>query len=181
MCVTSFFGWFYYSKTDAGPESLRQFQKKYLIFTFSVFQWRHSRVLPKILVKPGLVAVPNPGINVIDLYGRKLEQLKKERLMEIGKRLYECRKKRKWSQLYVANKLEISTNTVSAIENGVQQFNLMILLQFSELYEVSTDYILQGKTQETYDRELIDMIMRIQPIERRRVMAAIEAFYAVSV
>lgn len=110
-----------------------------------------------------------------------MKQLEQERLLEIGRRLYECRRKRRWSQAKVAEKLDISTNTISAIENGAQQFNLAILLQFSELYGVSTEYILHGKTQEAYDRDLIKMIMQIPPIERRRVMAAIEAFYTVNV
>ena len=107
-----------------------------------------------------------------------MEQLKKECLAEIGKRLYECRTNRKWSQLYVADKMNVSTNTISAIENGVQQFNLMILLRFSELYGVSTDYILKGEILEREDSELFKRIVKIPPLEQRRVMAAIEAFYS---
>ena len=107
-----------------------------------------------------------------------MEQLKKECLAEIGKRLYECRTNRKWSQLYVADKMNVSTNTISAIENGVQQFNLMILLRFSELYGVSTDYILKGEILEQEDSELFKRIVKIPPLEQRRVMAAIEAFYS---
>lgn len=107
-----------------------------------------------------------------------MEQLKKECLAEIGKRLYECRTNRKWSQLYVADKMNVSTNTISAIENGAQQFNLMILLRFSELYGVSTDYILKGEILEREDSELFKRIVKIPPLEQRRVMAAIEAFYS---
>lgn len=108
---------------------------------------------------------------------RKLEQLKKRCLIEIGKRLYECRVNRKWSQLYVAEKMNVSTNTISAIENGAQKFNLLILLQFSELYEVSTDYILKGKILEQEDSELFKRIIKI-PLLEQRIMAAIEAFYS---
>lgn len=107
-----------------------------------------------------------------------MEQLKKECLAEIGKRLYECRTNRRWSQLYVAEKMNVSTNTISAIENGAQQFNLMILLRFSELYGVSTDYILKGEILEREDSELFKRIVKIPPLEQRRVMAAIEAFYS---
>ena len=107
-----------------------------------------------------------------------MEQLKKECLAEIGKRLYECRTNRKWSQLYVAERMNVSTNTISAIENGAQQFNLMILLRFSELYGISTDYILKGEILEREDSELFKRIVKIPPLEQRRVMAAIEAFYS---
>ena len=57
-------------------------------------------------------------------------------------------------------------------------FNLAILLQFSNVYGVSTDYILSGERQKTCDYELMERISRIPATERRRVMAAIEAFYA---
>ena len=108
-----------------------------------------------------------------------MEQLKKECLAEIGKRLYECRTIRKWSQLYVADKMNVSTNTISAIENGVQQFNLMILLRFSELYGVSTDYILKGEILEQEDSELFKKITKLPIMEQRRVLAAINAFYEI--
>ena len=74
--------------------------------------------------------------------------------------------------------MNVSTNTISAIENGAQQFNLMILLRFSELYGVSTDYILKGEILEREDSELFKRIVKIPPLEQRRVMAAIEAFYS---
>ena len=108
-----------------------------------------------------------------------MEQFKKKCLIEIGKRLYECRTSRHWSQLYVADKMNVSTNTISAIENGVQQFNLMILLRFSELYEVSTDYILKGKLLEQEDGELFKKISKLSIMEQRRVLAAINAFYEI--
>lgn len=111
--------------------------------------------------------------------GRKLEQFKKECLAEIGKRLYECRTNRKWSQLYVAEKMNVSTNTISAIENGAQQFNLMILLRFSELYGVSTDYILKGEILDPEDSELFKKITKLPIMEQRRVLAAINAFYEI--
>ena len=107
-----------------------------------------------------------------------MKQLEQDELRKIGQRLYECRRKMGWSQSYVAEKIDVSVNTVSAIENGAQQFNLAILLQFSNVYGVSTDYILSGERQKTCDYELMERISRIPSTERRRVMAAIEAFYA---
>ena len=93
--------------------------------------------------------------------------------------MYVCLQTEKgWSQSYVVEKIDVSINTISSIENGAQQFNLAILLQFSSLYDVSTDYILSRKKQEMQDRELVDKIRQIPVRERKRVMAAIEAFYA---
>ena len=76
----------------------------------------------------------------------------------MGQRLYACRRKNGWSQSYVAEKIDVSINTISSIENEAQQFNLAILIQFSSLYDVSIDYILFGKKQEMQDRELADTI-----------------------
>ena len=51
-----------------------------------------------------------------------MKQLEQDELRKIGQRLYECRRKMGWSQSYVAEKIDVSVNTVSAIENGAQQF-----------------------------------------------------------
>lgn len=109
---------------------------------------------------------------------KRLKQLEQNKLRKIGQRLYDCRREKGWSQSYVAEKIDVSINTISSIENGAQQFNLAILLQFSMLYDVSADYILTGKKQEMNDFELIEKIRRIPVMERKRVMAALEAFYA---
>ncbi len=108
-----------------------------------------------------------------------MKQLEQKQLVDIGRRLYECRREKGWSQSYVAEQIDVSINTISSIENGAQQFNLAILLQFSGLYGVSTDYILSGKKQEELDGELMEKIKQIPVIDRKRVMAAIEAFYAI--
>lgn len=107
-----------------------------------------------------------------------MKQLEQKQLVDIGLRLFECRREKGRSQSYVAEKIDVSINTVSSIENGAQQFNLAILLQFSMLYGVSTDYILSGKKQEVQDCELVEKISQIPVMDRRRVLAAIEAFYA---
>lgn len=104
-----------------------------------------------------------------------MKQLERDELMRIGQRLYECRRKRGWTQAYVAEKIDVSINTMSSIENGAQPFNLAILLQFSELYGVSMDYIVTGKVD---DCMLLERIQRIPVVERRRVLAAIDAFYS---
>lgn len=108
---------------------------------------------------------------------RRLKQIESKQLIEIGQRLYECRKARGWTQAYVAEKVDVSVNTMSAIENGLQQFSLTNLLRFSELYETSTDYILSGHKQEFYDCELFHKLMKLPPSERIRLLRAIDVFY----
>lgn len=106
-----------------------------------------------------------------------MKQIESKQLIGIGQRLYECRKARGWTQAYVAEKADVSVNTMSAIENGLQQFSLTNLLRFSELYETSTDYILSGQRQEIYDCELFHKFMKLPPTERNKVLKFIDLFY----
>lgn len=106
-----------------------------------------------------------------------MKQIESKQLIEIGKRLFECRKARGWTQAYVAEKVDVSVNTMSAIENGLQQFSLNNLLRFSELYETSTDYILRGQRQEFYDCELFHKFKELPPTERNKVLKFIDLFY----
>ena len=106
-----------------------------------------------------------------------MKQSEKNQLIEIGERLYKCRKEKKWSQAIVAEKLDVAINTVSSIENGLQQFNVSILLRFAEIYDVSTDYILQGKEYEKKESALVQKINQLPVAEQERMDAVIDAFY----
>ena len=50
-----------------------------------------------------------------------------------------------YTQQYVYEKLDISQNHYSRIENGRTGMSFEILLQLSELLNITTDYILTGK------------------------------------
>lgn len=74
---------------------------------------------------------------------------------QIGKRIKDLRTKNKFSQNYVAEYLSISQAAYSLIENaqnGIISDHVVVL---SDLYEVTTDYILKGD----------QMIIRISPSE----------------
>lgn len=107
-----------------------------------------------------------------------MKRLDEAKRRQIGERLCTCRTNNKWSQLDVMKKTGISVNTISAIENGTQEFGLSSLLQFSKLYGKSVDYILNGKTQQQYDDELCEFIMRMPPSERKRWLGAFNSLYS---
>lgn len=71
----------------------------------------------------------------------------------IGARLKELRKKNKFSQQYVAEKLFISQAAYSLIENSQNGIVSEHVIGLSNLYEVTTDFILKGD----------DMLIRISP------------------
>lgn len=64
----------------------------------------------------------------------------------IGERLYEIRKKRNLSQGELADKLDVSRQTVSKWENNMCLPEVEKLMQLSEVLGVTTDYILKGIT-----------------------------------
>lgn len=65
--------------------------------------------------------------------------------LEIGKRLQELRKKNRFSQAFVAEKLCISQGAYSLIENSQNCINTDHVKKLSELYNVTTDFIIKGK------------------------------------
>ena len=62
--------------------------------------------------------------------------------MNMKLRLKELRLEFNYTQQYVANILNIKQNTYSQYESGQRQLPLDVLIKLSELYGVSTDYIL---------------------------------------
>lgn len=64
---------------------------------------------------------------------------------ELGKRIAARRKARKIKQNILADKLQISNNHLSAIENGKENPSLETLLNLCEELQVTPDYLLFGK------------------------------------
>lgn len=76
-----------------------------------------------------------------------------EHRVEIGTRLKELRKKNKFSQQFVAENLFISQAAYSLIENSQNGIVAEHVVGLSNLYEVTTDFILKGDK----------MLIRISP------------------
>jgi len=57
-------------------------------------------------------------------------------------RLRDLREDNDLTQRELAQKLHISQNTYSQYENGVRQLPIELLIAISNIYNVSTDYIL---------------------------------------
>ena len=61
-----------------------------------------------------------------------------------GKRLKALRKQTGKTQEQVAEAVGLEPGTISRIERGAKGMSIDSLLMFSEIYRVSTDYILKG-------------------------------------
>ena len=69
-------------------------------------------------------------------------------MSDFGERLYELRNKNNMSQGSLADRLDVSRQTVSKWENNLCMPEADKLIQLSEIFNVSTDHLLKGKETE---------------------------------
>ena len=69
-----------------------------------------------------------------------------------GPRIKEVRKKRGYTQEYVAREIGISRSTVASWETGVREPSVLELIAFCELFGVSFDYMC-GRTDAVIEAE----------------------------
>lgn len=70
--------------------------------------------------------------------------------MILGEKIMELRKRNGWSQEELAGKLNVSRQSVSKWESAMSVPELDKVLQLSEIFEVSTDYLLKDDKEEDY-------------------------------
>lgn len=70
--------------------------------------------------------------------------------MILGEKIMELRKKNGWSQEELAGRLNVSRQSVSKWESSMSVPDLDKILQLSEIFEVSTDYLLKEGKEEDY-------------------------------
>lgn len=75
---------------------------------------------------------------------------REESSMILGEKIMELRKKNGWSQEEMAGKLNVSRQSVSKWESSMSVPDLDKILQLSELFEVSTDYLLKDDKEEDF-------------------------------
>lgn len=64
--------------------------------------------------------------------------------MNLGNRISELRKKEKWTQKDLANKLFVADKTISSWEANRTEPSLETIIQLSELFSCSASYLLYG-------------------------------------
>lgn len=78
----------------------------------------------------------------------------------MGERIYELRKRNNMSQGDLADRLEVSRQTVSKWENDSSLPELDKIIRLCELFKVSSDYILRGITEDTESKEKEQTVIR---------------------
>lgn len=97
-------------------------------------------------------------------------------LIAIGDRIRTQRTALRLTQQAVYEKLDISQNHYSRIENGHVGMSFEILLQLSDLLGVTTDYILTGKVSDTDSCAFLTAYNRLSPKQRRYIEQHIRLF-----
>lgn len=85
----------------------------------------------------------------------------------LSKRLKKLREEKGYLQKFVADKLGIRSNTLSGYENGSRSPDPEMLLALSELYNVTTDYLL-GKSDDPNltEKDESDIAKRMEKLRR---------------
>ena len=97
----------------------------------------------------------------------------------MGARIVAIRKKRKISQMELAEALDISVSYMSKIENGKCNFGVDILMRITEVLNVSADDILRSATPAvtaTYAREIDEMLSDCSAEDANRLIRILKEF-----
>lgn len=86
-------------------------------------------------------------------------------------RIKELRKDKKWSQRELGEKVDVSESFVSKVESGKKQPSREVTTKFSEVFNVTTDYLL-GRSE---DPELNEEEDKVVSEEGKNIMSLIES------
>lgn len=86
----------------------------------------------------------------------------------MGERIYELRKQNNMSQGDLADKLDVSRQTVSKWENNSSIPEVEKLLQLSEIFGVSTDYIIKGKAKDKTELASTQITEKVIIVEKKK-------------
>jgi transcriptional regulator with XRE-family HTH domain len=100
--------------------------------------------------------------------------------MSFGKRLQEARKKRNFSQEYIAKELNTKAPVIGRYERDEMKPSIEVATKLSELLEVSLDYLV-GKTDVELDKNTFQRILEVSRFseeDRNHIFSVIDAFIA---
>ncbi len=83
-------------------------------------------------------------------------------MLDIGGKITELRKVKKWSQEDLAKKVDSSRVMIGNYERNTNTPSIDILLKIAKVFDVSLDYIVGEGQLSTYDK---DVLKRIEDIE----------------
>ena len=102
-----------------------------------------------------------------------------DKLEKIGHRIQKARKQKNLTQIQFAELLNISTSHLSDIETGRTNFGIDILMNITELLQVSADYILRNELSSGGDYvfdEVTQKLAKLSPQQRKTAVDILDAY-----
>ncbi len=96
-----------------------------------------------------------------------------ERRIRFGTRVRQARRARKYSQIELAEKAQISVSHISDIENGKTNISLDIFIKLVDALQISSDWLLQIDNSEVstdLDRKISDLLIDCTVSEKRLIL-----------
>lgn len=100
--------------------------------------------------------------------------------MSFGKRLQEARKKKGFSQEFIAKELNTKAPVIGRYERDEMKPSIEVATKLADLLEVSLDYLV-GKTDVELDRTTMERILEVSRFtkeDRAHIFSVIDAFIA---
>ena len=100
-----------------------------------------------------------------NILGRKTMKIKVKNYNyePIGKRIKSVRLERKYTQEYVAEKLDVSCQHISDIERGLNGMSVPALMEFCKVLEIDADYLLFGTATRNEKNPINAVISKMTP------------------
>lgn len=84
----------------------------------------------------------------------------------IGLRIKTARKSKGYTQEYIAEKMNVSTQHISDIERGLNGLSVPSLMDLCKVLEVSSDYILFGSNTADTGNPILMLLSKLSPHQR---------------
>lgn len=78
----------------------------------------------------------------------------------LGARIAALRRDAGWSQAELGKRLKVSASAVGMYEQGRREPSADTLIALSEIFDVTTDYLLKGRPIDPADRQAVTRLMR---------------------
>lgn len=95
-------------------------------------------------------------------------------LKEIGKRIQNRRKQLGFTQEHLADEMNVSVQMVSNLERGNKSIRIDNLIRLCQILDVSTDYILTGKENNSDISALTQQIAALPEKEKAMIRVLVE-------
>ena len=86
-------------------------------------------------------------------------------MLNIGKKISELRKEKKWSQSDLAKTVKASRDIIGKYERGENSPSIEMAIKLAEALDISVDYLLGKERFGKYDKEAIKRLEEIQKLD----------------